>query len=268
MAGYLYLGKKKVCPAILMGGGGEQAVMPLFELVDGELAWKSVIVANGVISLTKTPFYYTSTESIFRGRSEIEEIYFPDTEVVSESFGTYFLSQLPNLRVVSFEKLREIEDNGLYSGCTRCPNLSTIDFSSLETVGEMGLGECFYNSGLSGVVSFPKLKSAGFGAFVMSFNGNVNTITRVNFKMLDDVGESAFYQCFKNNTSLQDIYFNSLKSTSFATTDVFEDMLYRVTGCTVHFPSNLQSVIGGWSDVVGGFGGTNTTVLFDLPATE
>ena len=35
----------------------------------------------------------------------------------------------------------------------------------------------------------------------------------------------------------------------------------------MHFPSNLQSVIGSWSDVQNGFGGTNTTVLFDLPAT-
>ena len=44
-------------------------------------------------------------------------------------------------------------------------------------------------------------------------------------------------------------------------------MLSGVTGCTVHFPSNLESVIGSWSDVTDGFDGTNTTVLFDLPAT-
>jgi hypothetical protein len=44
-------------------------------------------------------------------------------------------------------------------------------------------------------------------------------------------------------------------------------MLQGVTGCTVHFPSNLQSVIGSWSDVTARFGGTNTTVLFDLTAT-
>ena len=37
---------------------------------------------------------------------------------------------------------------------------------------------------------------------------------------------------------------------------------------TVHFPANMQSVIGSWSDVVNGFNGTNTTVLFDLPSTQ
>ena len=45
-------------------------------------------------------------------------------------------------------------------------------------------------------------------------------------------------------------------------------MLQSVTGCIVHFSSNLQSVIGSWADVTAGFGGTNTTVLFDLTATE
>jgi hypothetical protein len=63
--------------------------------------------------------------------------------------------------------------------------------------------------------------------------------------------------------------FPALKTTSFGSyTNQFADMLSGVTGCTVHFPSNLQAVIGSWSDVTSGFGGTNTTVLFDLPATE
>ena len=70
------------------------------------------------------------------------------------------------------------------------------------------------------------------------------------------------------NTSVSTLSFPSLKSTSFGSyTNQFAYMLKGVTGCTVHFPSNLQSVIGSWSDVTSGFGGTNTIVLFDLPAT-
>lgn len=65
-------------------------------------------------------------------------------------------------------------------------------------------------------------------------------------------------------TSLETLSFPSLTSTS---TMYFTDMLTGVTGCVVHFPSNLQSVIGSSTDVASGFGGTNTTVLFDLPAT-
>lgn len=70
------------------------------------------------------------------------------------------------------------------------------------------------------------------------------------------------------NTAIQTLSFNSLLSTAFGSrTNQFNNMLKGVTGCTVHFPSNLQSVIGSWSSVTSGFGGTNTTVLFDLPAT-
>lgn len=76
--------------------------------------------------------------------------------------------------------------------------------------------------------------------------------------------DRAFYR-----TGITDLYFNSLTSSSFGSyTNQFSNMLSGVTGCTVHFPSNLQSVIGSWADVTNGFGGTNTIVLFDLPATE
>jgi hypothetical protein len=71
------------------------------------------------------------------------------------------------------------------------------------------------------------------------------------------------------NTSISNLSLPALKSTSFGSyTNQFNYMLKGVTGCTVHFPSNLQSVIGSWSSVTSGFGGTNTTVLFDLPATS
>ena len=65
------------------------------------------------------------------------------------------------------------------------------------------------------------------------------------------------------------VYFPALTSTSFGSnTNQFYQMFSVANSATVHFPSNLQSVIGSWSDVISGFGGTNTTVLFDLPATS
>jgi hypothetical protein len=79
-----------------------------------------------------------------------------------------------------------------------------------------------------------------------------------------DAISGAFYGC----ASLTSVSFPALTSTSFGSyTNQFSDMLGDVDGCTVHFPSNLQSVIGSWSDVTSGFGGSRTTVLFDLPAT-
>jgi len=94
-------------------------------------------------------------------------------------------------------------------------------------------------------------------------------LTSVDFSNLTSIsGIQALYYAFYGCTSLTTLSFPSLTSTSFGTnTNQFNNMLNGVSGCTVHFPSNLQSVIGSWSDVTAGFGGTNTTVLFDLPAT-
>jgi hypothetical protein len=95
------------------------------------------------------------------------------------------------------------------------------------------------------------------------------SLTSVNLSSLKIVtGNSCFRYAFQGCTSLTTLSFPALESTSFGSyTNQFNNMLQGVTGCTVHFPSNLQSVIGSWSDVTNGFGGTNTTVSFDLPAT-
>ena len=68
---------------------------------------------------------------------------------------------------------------------------------------------------------------------------------------------------------IQTISFPALTSTGVGAENKqnFDDMLIDCENVTVHFPSNLQSVIGNWTCVINGFSGTNTTVLFDLPAT-
>lgn len=95
------------------------------------------------------------------------------------------------------------------------------------------------------------------------------SIATVSFTDLGSLtGGGALYYAFNGCTGLKNIYFNSLKSNSFGSnTNQFNSMLVGVSGCKVHFPSNLQSTIGSWSDVTSGFGGTNTSVLYDLPAT-
>ena len=94
------------------------------------------------------------------------------------------------------------------------------------------------------------------------------SLTSTGLNNVTSIGNRGLYYAFYNCTSLTSISFPALNSNSFGSyRDQFYRMLSGVTGCTVHFPSNLESVIGSWSDVTNGFGGTNTTVLFDLPAT-
>ena len=176
----------------------------------------------------------------------LSSISFPKLTSVSANYAmSYCLSSITTPFTVDLSKLVSITASyGLDYFCQNATGLISLDLSSLETVsGSAAMRSCFY--GCTGITTFtfPKLK----------------TLTSSN----------ALNQCFRLCTNLQTLYFPALTSTSFgsANTNQFGNMVQGVTGCTVHFPSNLQSVIGSWSDVTAGFGGTNTTILYDLTAT-
>ena len=131
--------------------------------------------------------------------------------------------------------------NGAFAFSTLDLENSEIDFSSIESITTSSVfAWAFGYTNFAGIVRFTNLSTLASQALEASF---------------------AY-------TGVSEIYFNSLTSNSFDGVYVFMDMLLGVDGCTVHFPSNLESVIGGWSDVLSGFSGTNTTVLFDLEATS
>ena len=153
-----------------------------------------------------------------------------------------------------------------YLSSSENSKLTNIDLSSLTTVsGSLDFREC---TNLTSI-DLPSLTTvSGDDVMQGAFRGCTG-LTRVDLSGLTTVsGDYAMQVAFSGCTSLTSLSFPSLTSTSFGSyTNQFSGMLDGVTGCTVHFPSNLQSVIGSWSDVTAGFGGTNTTVLFDLPAT-
>ena len=127
--------------------------------------------------------------------------------------------------------------NAAFQGCT---GLTSVDFSSLTTV-------------------------SGSNAFSYAFYG-CTSLTSVDLSSLATVsGSNAFSYAFYICTSLTSVSFPALTTSSFGTaTNQFDNMLSGVRGCTVHFPASIQSTIGNWTSVQNGFGGTNTTVLFDL----
>ena len=130
---------------------------------------------------------------------------------------------------------------GLSYAFYRCTNLTSVDLSNVTSIGSHGLQYAFYRC------------------------TNLTSVDLSNVTSIGDYGlQYTFYSC----TSLTLLSFPKLNSNSFGGgTNQFNGMLNGVRGCTVYFPSNLESVIGSWSDVTNGFGGINTTVLFDLPAT-
>lgn len=164
-------------------------------------------------------------------------------EMSIEKLFSYIFLDNSTITSADFSKLEKISAAQIFYYCFARTPLISINFNSLEEViGNSIFSTAFSSTSLTSV-TFPKLKIIN-GGYI--FN-------------------SAFWGC----TSLTTISFPSLTPNSFGEyTNQFNNMLGSVTGCTVHFPSNLQSVIGSWSDVTKGFGGTNTIILFDLPATS
>lgn len=69
------------------------------------------------------------------------------------------------------------------------------------------------------------------------------------------------------NTDGVHIYFRALTTQTNYVPNVFQPICKNATNAVVHFPSNLESIVSGLTGYPN-FGGTNTTIAFDLPATS
>ena len=152
-----------------------------------------------------------------------------------------------------------------------CSGLTSANLPALTTIsGSSSCGNMFDACGQLTSANLPALTTISGSTGAFSMFGYCLRLTSMTLPALTILtGASACKSMFAGCTSLTSLSFPALTSTSFGSrTNQFNGMLSGVTGCTVHFPSNLQAIIGSWSDVTSGFGGTNTTVLFDLPATS
>lgn len=156
---------------------------------------------------------------------------------VGEIYGCYGMFQnCSNITTVDISKLTQINNN---YGCaymfSSCSALTSIDVSSLTNIyGESGCIEMFAGTGLQSV-----------------------TFTNLEF-----VTSSGLSRAFANCQSLTSLYFPKLVTLSG--TYCMTGMLSGVTGCTVHFLKSKEQEFSTFDYVAAGFGGTNTTVLFDL----
>ncbi len=157
--------------------------------------------------------------------------------------------------------------NQTLTGSVSFPDLITIDS---ETALQYAFRDC---TGLTSL-SFPVLTSiTGNSAMVSAFYGCTG-LTSLSFPELTLItGSYTFQYAFRNCTGLTSLSFPALTSSSFGSnSNQFAGLIQAVNGCTIHFPSNLDPQTG--STVISSlsgypnFGGTNTVLAFDLPATE
>ena len=147
-----------------------------------------------------------------------------------------------------------------------CPSLTSVDLSSLTKVsGEDAFYEAFYNCTALTSVDLSSLTTLS-GRNALAFAFDVCTaLTSVEFSSLTTVsGYHSLYNTFSRCNSLTSLSFPALTVSGLQYgSSQFDNMLYGVTGCTVHFPAAVQAKIEATAGYPN-FGGTNTTVLFDL----
>ena len=162
------------------------------------------------------------------------------TSIIGNESLTATFQGCNSLQSVNLKSLKTISGdftlNNTFNGCT---SLSNVDFTSLEKISGAPFSSTFKGCTALSSLSFPSL-----------FN-----LTNAN---------NVFRNVFSGCTSLKNIYFPALKSSSFAPyNSQFNGIVNGLDGCTLHFPAAIQSTIEGMSGYPS-FGGTNTTVLFDL----
>lgn len=159
---------------------------------------------------------------------------------------------------------------GVFEGCT---SLQTINLPLLTTINNSWALADFC-AGCTALVAanLPNLtsianssKNTGFGYFF----SDCRNLPQMRFQSLSLMEQDAAMQyCFTRCLGLQSVWFYALTPSSFGTrTGQFRGMFNGCSNVTVHFPMAIQSTIESWSDVTAGFGGTNTTVLFDIVTT-
>lgn len=217
---------------------------------------------NSVKSIGEYGLYYAFYEC-----DSLTSVDLSSLTTVGEYGGCFAFSSCTNLMSVDLSSLTTVDTHGLQNAFYKCESLMSVDLSNLTTVDTHGLNDVFEFCKNLTSIDLSNLTTIGNNGLYGAFYG-CTKLTSVDLSNLTTIGEeglqSAFNMCFK----LKEIKFPALTSKSFGTNDnQFNQMLTSVTGCAVHFPSNLESVIGSWKDVTNGFSGTSTQVLFDLPAT-
>jgi hypothetical protein len=191
-----------------------------------------------------------------------------DDYVLSCKFGgsAWGTSRPQGCKTIEFPDLKYIGNAGLAYFYTYSTDLETVSFPALEEIGQCGMNYGFqWNSNLKSI-SFPKLKTlSGMYSSLANVCYWCQKLESVNLDSLESINSNGLQSAFCNCSKLKTLSFPALTTESFNNnTNQFDSMLSGVSNCTVHFPFKIKDCISEWKSVLAGFGGTNTTIVFDL----
>lgn len=164
------------------------------------------------------------------------------------------------------DKMKVLSGYSYYTAFRSAPELETIDFNNVEKIiGSASASNiCFACPNLVNIIANNLKELTATSALASAFRQCYKLVT-VSFPALKTIsGANALQGAFRQCTALTTISFPALESMGTNYTNQFNNLVQDCSDVVVHFPAAMQSVIGSWTDVTAGFGGTNTTVLFDL----
>lgn len=242
--------------------------------------------ANGVYGYPTTSFAFalpstatkitnTTLKEAFNGCTTITGV---DMSNITEINGTDVLENFcyncTNLTSVDLSGLTTVSGSGAMDYAFSNTSITEVDLSSLQTISNSAMTNTFKDCPNISSIDLSSLTTLASGVSLngtFSLDSNPSSalpLTSVTFTSLSSIaGTAPMRNIFQKRDGLE-IFFPAFNSNTFGQmTTYLDNIVSNAVGCTVHFPSNMQSVIGSWSSVQNGFGGTNTTVLWDLPAT-
>ena len=304
MAGVMYLGNQMVSPVIIQSSSGGGFIgVPTYSVVDGVITRTNYELQGNEFDGIETMPADNINKFFSFSRSNISgRVVFNDLTTLTDlsALRSCFLNT--KISSISFPKLETVTSGSLYNMANGCSMLTSADLSAVTRIEDDGMDSCFYNSGLESfdlsalesvetngmsnafcstniqTATFPSLEAIGDEGMVSCFSDTpLQTIT---FTSLWDLRSIApFEYTFNNCPNLQDVYFPALKTASFESGGDYDwynfyEMFDYYTGSesgsvTVHFPSNLESVVQNLYNYPSFDGDLSIVhVAFDLPATE
>lgn len=172
-----------------------------------KITWTGDLNFSGVKEIGTYALQYA-----FYNRTGITNVDLSSVESVSE-YGLYYAFYGSSVQSVGFSSLESVDAYGMYNAFNGALGLvGHLDLSALKTVGYIGLNYAFRETGITSV-DFSSLESVGVqGTQAMFYNGKINT--PVYFPKLTTVSPTSFASSttngmFRNCTGLTEIHFRA-----------------------------------------------------------
>lgn len=237
---------------------------------------QSDLVFTGVKTLAANALAYKFSFS------KAKSVLFSDLEEATNSNCLLYAFYFSEIKTAIFSKLTTIDYAGrMFSDSS----LESVSMPYLTTVigggNNRGLYFAFYDTDIT-ELDLPNLTTITGNRYglnnICGLCSKLETVRFTKLKIIPTTSTASlsnFYYAFYGCPALKDIYFNAVDSNTFTGgyTNVFYNMFNsnsgKTNGCTVHFPSNMQSIISGLNGYPT-FGGNASyiTIAFDLAATN